>query len=197
MGESEQRTAVVTGGNRGLGLETCRQLARRGLRVLLAARDGARGRAAAGELAAQGLDVAFHALDVSDPRSLERFAAEAPWGAAGLDVLVNNAGVSLDGFDAEVARRTLAVNFYGALHLTGRLLPALPRRRHAARRRRLQPGHRTSLQRRRREDLRMQHGRRATGPMRKWLVIAVGLFVALLALFGVFAAGGFQPPPPG
>ena len=64
------------------------------------------------------------------------------------------------------------------------------RRRHAARRRRLQPVHRTALQRRRREDLRMQPGRRASRPMRKWLVIAVGLAAIVAAVVLISRGGG-------
>jgi NAD(P)-dependent dehydrogenase (short-subunit alcohol dehydrogenase family) len=114
-------TALVTGGNRGLGREACRQLAARGYRVLLTSREVASGRAAAGALAAAGLDVTHLALDVADGPSIAALAARGE----PLDVLVNNAGVALDGFDAEVARRTLAVNFFGALAVTDALLPRL------------------------------------------------------------------------
>ena len=59
-----KRIGVVTGGNRGIGFEICRQLAQLDYRVVLTARDEAKGRAACGKLAASGLDVIFHPLDV-------------------------------------------------------------------------------------------------------------------------------------
>lgn len=119
-------TALVTGGNRGIGLEVCRGLGERGLRVLLAARQLEEGERAAAELRAAGLDVQARALDVTDGASVEALAStiarEAP-----LEVLVNNAGVALDGFDAEVVRRTLAANFEGPMRVTDALAPHLAR----------------------------------------------------------------------
>jgi NAD(P)-dependent dehydrogenase (short-subunit alcohol dehydrogenase family) len=119
-----KRTALVTGANRGLGTETCRQLARSGLLVLLTGRSESAGAAAASALAKEGLAVEYRPLDVADPKSIASLKA----GLAGspIDVLVNNAGIAMDGFDAEVARRTLDVNFFGALGVTNTLLPLLP-----------------------------------------------------------------------
>lgn len=119
------RVAVVTGANRGIGLECSRQLARAGLRVVLTARDGAAARAGAESLRAEGLAVLDHALDVTSGADI---AALAGWLRAehgGLDVLINNAGASFQGFDGSVAERTLAVNFFGPLHVTDALLPLL------------------------------------------------------------------------
>jgi carbonyl reductase 1 len=117
--------AVVTGGNRGLGLETCRQLAARQMRVVLASRDPERGRRAADQLAIEGLGVVAMPLDVSSALSVEKFARQMAERYGRVDVLVNNAGIALDGFNAEVARHTLVVNFFGALHVTEALLPLI------------------------------------------------------------------------
>lgn len=119
------RTVVVTGGNRGIGLEICRQLAGHGLRVALTARREAEGAAAARRLQGEGLEVSYFPLDVGDGESIARFARHAreAWGR--VHALVNNAGIALDGFNAGVARNTLAVNFFGAMHLTDALRPLM------------------------------------------------------------------------
>lgn len=119
-------TALVTGGNRGIGLEVCRQLARRGYRVLLAARDTDAGERAAASLRPSGLDVMAVALDVTDEASLDRLARDLGRRGARLDAIVNNAGVMLHGFGPEVVAATLAVNLHGAIAVTDRLLPLVP-----------------------------------------------------------------------
>jgi NAD(P)-dependent dehydrogenase (short-subunit alcohol dehydrogenase family) len=68
------KIAVVTGANRGMGFETCRQLAQQGARVVLTARDPSTGEAAAHELRDQGQDVRFHQLDVADDGGILRLA---------------------------------------------------------------------------------------------------------------------------
>jgi carbonyl reductase 1 len=123
--DANTRTALVTGGNRGLGKETCHQLAQRGFRVLLASRQPEEGRAAAAELAPEQGRVEPLALDVADPRSIAAAAARLRDGRASVDVLVNNAGVALDGFDAAIARDTIEVNFFGPLRVTEALLPVI------------------------------------------------------------------------
>jgi carbonyl reductase 1 len=120
------RTALVTGANRGLGLETCRQLARAGFAVVLTSRDPHAGKLAAEGLAKEGLAAEPRPLDVEDPGSIAALAAALAKEERVVDVLVNNAGVALDGFDGEVARRTLAVNFHGPLRVTDAFLPLLP-----------------------------------------------------------------------
>ncbi|PTL76394.1 SDR family oxidoreductase [Vitiosangium sp. GDMCC 1.1324] len=118
-------TALVTGGNRGIGLEVCRQLGRLGMRVLLTARDIAAGAEATAALRSEGLDVTFEPLDVASQESIDQLTDRLERQGIRLAALVNNAGITLNGFDADVAERTLAVNFFGAMHVTQRLLPLM------------------------------------------------------------------------
>jgi len=134
----EGQVAVVTGANRGLGYETCRQLARRGLRVILTCRDPAKGAAAVAALAQEGLQVSFHPLDVTEDAAIERLAGYVDREFGRLDVLVNNAGVFLDPmatgnpsdssiFNArtDTIRRTMETNVYGPLRLCQELVPLM------------------------------------------------------------------------
>lgn len=127
-----ERVAVVTGANRGIGFEIVRQLARRGVRVVLTARDPAQGEAARGRLAGEGLDVAFQALDVRDAGQGRAVAAWVERELGRLDILVNNAGVLIDPkgaraatVDAPVLRDTLETNVVGALLVTQACLPLM------------------------------------------------------------------------
>jgi NAD(P)-dependent dehydrogenase (short-subunit alcohol dehydrogenase family) len=116
----------VTGANRGIGRETARQLAERGYDVVLGARDEDRAREAAEAVGARPL-----VLDVSDPASIERAAAELSEDPGRLDVLVNNAGVGTDWGvagaepDFGAIQAALDTNFFGAYRLTVALLPLL------------------------------------------------------------------------
>lgn len=133
MDDTEQRVAVVTGGNRGLGLETCRQLGARGLRVVLTARDPEEGRGAAEDLRSQGTDVDFRRLDVTEQEDVDELAAHLAEDVGRVDVLVNNAGVYLDRnvaaleVELDAVRRTMEVNAYGPLRLCQALVPIMRR----------------------------------------------------------------------
>jgi NAD(P)-dependent dehydrogenase (short-subunit alcohol dehydrogenase family) len=116
-------TALVTGGNQGLGLETSKQLAQQGWDVIVTARNEAAGRDAARSLGTRGR---FVPLDVTLPASLE--SAQRALDGTALDALINNAGIALDGFDARVAERTLDTNYRGAARVTDAFLPLLSAR---------------------------------------------------------------------
>jgi len=116
--QSEKRIALVTGATAGIGEAIAHGLAGHGLRVLVAGRDARRGEEVARTLG----DARFVRLDVTRSEDIDAVEGVV---ADGIDVLVNNAGASFSGFDAEVARRTLDVNFVGTMRLTDRLLPRL------------------------------------------------------------------------
>jgi NAD(P)-dependent dehydrogenase (short-subunit alcohol dehydrogenase family) len=135
--ESDGRVALVTGANRGIGREVARQLAEGGYEVLLSARDEAKARTAADELAEQtGAMVRPLTLDVADPQSISAAAERVRAEPGRLDVLVNNAGIGSDfgvaGVDPDFAaiQRALDTNFYGAYRLTVELLALLRQSEH-------------------------------------------------------------------
>jgi NAD(P)-dependent dehydrogenase (short-subunit alcohol dehydrogenase family) len=122
----------VTGANRGIGLEICRQLGRRGLRVILTSRNAELGRTACRQLADEGLDVHYAELDVADGASIARFAAQLQEIHGGADVLINNAAVLLDEADTRVldcpleqVGVTLETNLYGSWRLCQALIPPM------------------------------------------------------------------------
>jgi NAD(P)-dependent dehydrogenase (short-subunit alcohol dehydrogenase family) len=126
---------VVTGGNRGIGFEICRQLAGRGAQVVLTARQPEAGQAATRKLASQKLLAQFHPLNVTEPESTAalRDFLERTFGR--LDVLVNNAGIITDeeasGLEVKLStmRTTLETNTLAPLHLAQTLAPLLKRSR--------------------------------------------------------------------
>ncbi|MGI8439593.1 MAG: SDR family oxidoreductase [Thermoleophilaceae bacterium] len=128
---AERRLAVVSGANRGIGLEISRQLAREGYRVMMGARDEAKGREAAESLAGEGLDVEAHPLDVADQASVEAFARAVGERGGRVGALVNNAGVigdtSASGTEADLdeVRRTLETNLFGAWRLSEAIIPLM------------------------------------------------------------------------
>jgi len=124
------RTALVTGANRGLGRETARQLAARGFHVIVTSRTTDTARATADELAKEKSSGAVTPLplplDVADAAGVAAAAEHLRAAGTTIDVLVNNAGIAMDGFNADVARRTVEVNFFGPLRVTEALLPLMP-----------------------------------------------------------------------
>ena len=124
------RVALVSGGNRGIGLEIVRQLAGRGITVILGSRDEESGRAAAEGLSG---DVVVSQLDVTDEGSVARLAASVEDEFGRLDVLVNNAGISNDqgqrGVNADLdrVREALEANLFGAWRLCELAIPLMQR----------------------------------------------------------------------
>lgn len=125
------RIALVTGGNRGIGYETCRQLAAMGMRVILASRRQDAGESAAHALNAENYDVTPYHLDVTDPSSVYECQVWVQKHYGQLDVLVNNAGVYPDEgvsiFDVtfETVQKAMSVNAYGPFLMCKAFVPMM------------------------------------------------------------------------
>jgi NAD(P)-dependent dehydrogenase (short-subunit alcohol dehydrogenase family) len=131
------RIALVTGGNRGIGYAICRALAKRGLIVVLTARNARDGTKAADTLRQEGGAVEFSGLDVSNEDSVKKCVDRVVKQHGRIDVLVNNAGVMLDPrgsrvltSDVQTYRDTLETNFFGPLRLSQAIAPVMKRHRY-------------------------------------------------------------------
>jgi NAD(P)-dependent dehydrogenase (short-subunit alcohol dehydrogenase family) len=123
---SEKRTALVTGANKGLGLEVARQLGKHGITVVLGARDVRAGEVATATLVGEGIDAHFVRLDVTRETDVDALPAffESKFGR--LDILINNAGIAEWAKNGvETFRKTFDVNVFGVVAVTEALLPLL------------------------------------------------------------------------
>jgi NAD(P)-dependent dehydrogenase (short-subunit alcohol dehydrogenase family) len=131
-----RRVALVTGANRGLGLETCRQLGRLGYRVILTARDERVGEEAAAGLRGEGLDVRFRHLDVTDHDEVRSLVTDLLDDPGRIDAVVANAGIFPEGVnypeltaaldvDMATVRCTLETNTLGHMALYQAVIPAM------------------------------------------------------------------------
>lgn len=127
----QNRIALVTGANKGIGLEIARQLAQAGISVIIGARDAGRARNAVERLSLQGLAVQSVLIDLNNHASIAAAAETIGTEHGRLDILVNNAGI-VDAEDGpptvaapEAARRILDTNFVGTLTVTQAMLPLL------------------------------------------------------------------------
>jgi NAD(P)-dependent dehydrogenase (short-subunit alcohol dehydrogenase family) len=133
---SAQKVALITGANKGIGFETARQLAQQGVKVLMGARNAARGEEAAAKLKAEGLDVEFIALDLDDPVTYTAAARQIEARFGKLDILINNAGVNLEGTPGwpiqpasqtalDTYRKTFDTNLFNTIAVTQAFLPLI------------------------------------------------------------------------
>ncbi|MBD2259327.1 SDR family oxidoreductase [Pseudanabaena sp. FACHB-2040] len=123
--------ALVTGANRGIGLEVARQLAQKGITVYLGARDLEKGRAAAQALAAEGLSIIPCQLDVTRPQDIEQVVSQIEQAHGRLDILINNAGILYDTWqtaataDLAVVQEALETNTFGPWRTSQAFIPLL------------------------------------------------------------------------
>lgn len=126
-----KRVALITGANKGIGLEIARQLSRAGIGVIIGARDEARGKVAVADLASEGLPAEYVHLDLLDQASIASAAASIEVKHRKLDILVNNAGIfdPTDGKPGSASlaavERVMRTNFLGTLAVTQAMLPLL------------------------------------------------------------------------
>jgi NAD(P)-dependent dehydrogenase (short-subunit alcohol dehydrogenase family) len=131
------RVALISGGNRGIGLEIARQIARRGIVAVIGSRDVAKGESAAAAILQEGYRAGVVRLDVTDGESIAKAVDDVVGRHGRIDILVNNAAILIDGpggfksslFDmkSETARQTFETNVLGPLRLTQAVVPIMQR----------------------------------------------------------------------
>jgi NAD(P)-dependent dehydrogenase (short-subunit alcohol dehydrogenase family) len=128
---TKKKIALVTGANRGLGFETCKQLSQLGITVLLTSRDPTKGEVAAKQLIDKGLDVIFYQLDVSDRSNIKDIFTKIENQFGRLDILINNAAILYDkdqstmNADLELVNKALTTNLFGPWLLCQAFIPLM------------------------------------------------------------------------
>lgn len=125
--------AIVTGANRGIGLEVCRQLAEANIRVILTSRDPDKGHQAIKELNGLSPKVLYHPLDVTSQKSIYILCQFVASEIGHLDILINNAAINYDTWQSTIeanldeVHQTFETNFYGPWRLIQAFLPLMKR----------------------------------------------------------------------
>ena len=131
---ASEKVAFITGGNRGLGFETARQLGKQGIRVVIGSRDLEKGKAAAEKLKVEGVKAEAVRFDITKAADYKEVYKYLDQHYGRLDILINNAGISRENFmggnktsstSAELLHETFDTNFFGAVQLTQTLLPLI------------------------------------------------------------------------
>jgi NAD(P)-dependent dehydrogenase (short-subunit alcohol dehydrogenase family) len=128
---TKKKIALVTGANRGLGFETCKQLSQLGVTVLLTSRNPIKGEVAAKQLIDKGLDVIFYQLDVSDRSNIKDIFTKIENQFGRLDILINNAAILYDkdqstmNADLELVTKALTTNLFGPWLLCQAFVPLM------------------------------------------------------------------------
>lgn len=138
MAKDNNKVALITGANKGIGYEVARQLGEQGIHVLVGARDESRGKAAAERLQTQNITATYLPLDVTDTESIKEATVYISKEFGKLDILVNNAGISGGNIaippsktDMDVVRAVYETNFFGVAHVTIAMIPLLKQADHA------------------------------------------------------------------
>jgi len=131
MPNHDQRLALITGANRGLGFAISQGLAELGITVVLGARDSKKGMQACSRLKRRGLDAHFEMLDVANEKSIQTAVKHIQARFGRLDILVNNAGIMIDREESvfnvswHIIQKTLQTNVMGPLRLSRRVIPLM------------------------------------------------------------------------
>ncbi|MFQ6403439.1 SDR family oxidoreductase [Methylophilus sp. 'Pure River'] len=136
MSVLQQRIALITGGNRGIGFETAKKLGEQGIKVIIGARDALKGEQAVVELKSLGIDAEYLHYDAALANSPQAVAAALESRFGKLDILVNNAGILKEeligqnntlNVDQDTLKTTFEANFFAVVALTQALIPLLQR----------------------------------------------------------------------